>query len=74
MPPKWLSFQNEDGSQRCRLVDVPPNWQSLTDERLDLLRRLATPATLAAHRNSPPGGVAPFTDDTRGPSPTDERD
>lgn len=39
----WLCFQRSDGGERFRLrmTDVPPAWEQLGDERLDLLRRVA---------------------------------
>jgi hypothetical protein len=39
--PEWLAFQTEDGSERRRLRQVPANWADLSDERLDLLLRVA---------------------------------
>lgn len=43
----WLCFERVDGSERCRLsmTNVPDDWEALSDERLDLLRRMAEPAT-----------------------------
>lgn len=42
----WLCFQRVDGEGRCRmpLDEVPPGWDALPDERLDLLRRVAQQA------------------------------
>jgi hypothetical protein len=42
----WLCFERVDGSDRRRLSmsHVPPDWDTLADERLDQLRRLAEPA------------------------------
>jgi hypothetical protein len=39
----WVCFERTDGAGRCRLpVDqLPPGWEMLPDERLDLLRRVA---------------------------------
>src|SRR5258705_12893673 len=39
----WLCFQRPDGGDRYRLPmsDVPPAWEELPAERLDLLRRMA---------------------------------
>ena len=39
----WLCFQRSDGARRCRipLDEVPPGWDALPDERLDLMRRVA---------------------------------
>lgn len=40
----WLCFELVGGGERCRLpfADVPPGWEQLPDERLELLRRSAT--------------------------------
>ena len=43
-PREWLAFQDEGGSERRRLFNVPPGWEDLSDERLDLLRRYAEPS------------------------------
>jgi hypothetical protein len=50
----WLCFESADGSARARLPldDVPPGWEQLPAERLDLLCRLAEVA-------SSPRGVTP---------------
>ena len=39
----WLCFQRPEGGERYRLPmsDVPPAWEQLPAERLDLLRRIA---------------------------------
>jgi hypothetical protein len=39
----WLCFQCPDGGDRYRLPmsDVPPTWEDLPEERLELLRRVA---------------------------------
>jgi hypothetical protein len=39
----WLCFERMDGAERRRLAltEVPAAWEALTDERLDLLRRVA---------------------------------
>jgi hypothetical protein len=41
----WLCFERIDGGDRCRLTltEAPAAWDSLPDERLDLLRRVALP-------------------------------
>jgi hypothetical protein len=43
----WLCFERIDGSDRRRLsmTQVPDGWDSLSDERLDQLRRAAESAT-----------------------------
>jgi hypothetical protein len=50
----WLCFERADGTGRARLPmdEVPPGWESLPDERLALLRRVAEVA-------SRPRGVTP---------------
>jgi hypothetical protein len=45
IPGEWLAFQNDDESERRRLREVPQNWADLTDERLDMLRRMAEVVT-----------------------------
>ncbi len=54
-PTVWLAFQNEDGTERRRLIEFPEDWPQLSDQLLDLLRRMAEPAT-GARRPSPSGG------------------
>jgi hypothetical protein len=46
----WLCFEKVDQGDRCRLTltEVPAGWDSLSDERLDLLRRVATPVTASS--------------------------
>ena len=55
-PSVWLAFQNEDGTERRRLLDVPDDWERLSDQSLDLLRRMAEPV-VAWRRISPPNGI-----------------
>jgi hypothetical protein len=55
-PSVWLAFQNEDGTERRRLLEVPDDWEQLSDQLLDLLRRIAEPV-VSWRRPSPPGGV-----------------
>lgn len=57
MPHAWLLFQDEDGTERRRLVEFPPTWESLSDERLELLCHMATPAK-SWGRHSPPDGMS----------------
>jgi len=38
----WLTF--DDGLERRRLAPVPNGWAELTDERLELLLRVAQPS------------------------------
>jgi hypothetical protein len=56
-PTEWLAFQNEDGTERRRLLEVPSNWDKLPDDRLDLARRMAEPVRGWASRHTPPGGI-----------------
>jgi hypothetical protein len=41
----WLCFEDLNGSERRRLpmTEAPAGWEALPDDRLDLLRRVATP-------------------------------
>jgi hypothetical protein len=55
-PREWLAFQDEGGTDRRRIFNIPLNWEDLTDERLDLLRRYAEPS-LFQPRASPPFGT-----------------
>ena len=55
-PREWLSFQDESGSDRRRIFNVPPDWEELPDERLDLLRRYAEPSKFQS-RATPPRGT-----------------
>jgi hypothetical protein len=50
----WLCFERLDGTDRRRLTmaEVPAAWDTLPDERLDLLRRVAEPA---GKRSGAPG-------------------
>ena len=50
----WLCFERGDGDARARLplADAPTGWESLPDERLELLGRLAEVA-------SRPRGITP---------------
>ena len=63
MPQRWLVFQDEAGTERRRLVDFPDEWDSLSDERLTQLCRVATPSREWG-RPSPPGGTAQVGDFT----------
>ena len=42
-PEGWLCFERLDGSCRCRLSAerAPDDWDSLPDDRLDVLREMA---------------------------------
>jgi hypothetical protein len=52
LPPEWkdgwLTFESE--GEKRRLAPFPPGWEEFSPARLDLLRRMAEPATKA------PGG------------------
>jgi hypothetical protein len=39
----WLCFELVGGGERCRLPfnEVPPGWEQLSDDKLELLRRSA---------------------------------
>jgi hypothetical protein len=67
-PAEWLAFQNAEGTERRRLLEIPDNWETLSDDRLDLLRRIAEPVALRAQRHTLPGGI-PIQ-----PSPSDDVD
>ncbi|HET9683658.1 MAG TPA: hypothetical protein VFP15_06110 [Gemmatimonadaceae bacterium] len=56
-PSEWLAFQNDTGTERRRLLEVPEGWDALPDERIDLLRRIAEPVRGWASRHTPPGGI-----------------
>jgi hypothetical protein len=49
----WLVFEQEDGTERRRLNQVPEDWASLPSERLALLCNVAVP--VVAGRNTPTG-------------------
>ena len=40
----WLVFEREDGTDRRRLAQVPEDWASLANERLERLCAAAVPA------------------------------
>jgi hypothetical protein len=46
----WLCFERLHGGDRRRLTlsEAPASWETLSDDRLDLLRRVAMPVTSAA--------------------------
>ena len=43
----WVCFERVDGSGRCRLPldEMPEDWATLADGKLDLLRRVADEST-----------------------------
>jgi hypothetical protein len=55
-PSVWLAFQNEDGSERRRLINFPDDWAQRSEQLLELLRRMAEPV-VTWRRPSPPSGV-----------------
>jgi hypothetical protein len=55
-PTEWLAFQSETGTERRRLLEIPARWAELSDERMDLLRRMAEPVTLFTSAHSPSHG------------------
>ncbi len=62
-PSEWLAFQDSEATERRRLFEIPPNWEDLPDERLELLCRLAEPARLWS-RPSPPAGIERIEEST----------
>jgi hypothetical protein len=60
-PREWLAFQDESGTDRRRIFNVPPNWEDLSDERLDLLRRYAEPTRFHPSA-TPPFDTSPVSD------------
>lgn len=48
----WLTF--EAGDDLRRYAPIPPHWTDLSDDRLEILCRAATPATT---RRTPPRGT-----------------
>lgn len=57
IPSEWLAFQNDDESERRRLRELPAHWDDLSDERLDLLRRMAEVVTRPTGGHTAPGTV-----------------
>lgn len=64
-PLEWLTFQTDGGTERRRLMQIPASWFDLSDERLDLLRRVAEPVSAFTERHSPPGGNETVDADSR---------
>lgn len=64
-PKTWLAFQNEEGTERRRLFEIPEGWEELDDDRIDLLRKVAEPVKTWT-RLSPPGGVEKVDEVRRG--------
>ena len=58
----WLTFESESGSLR-RLAPVPPWWEELPTERLELLLRSAT--AVPRHTGPMRRVTPPTTEDTR---------
>lgn len=54
---EWLAFQNDAGTERRRLLDVPADWEKIPEKSLDLLRQKAEPVALYLDRHSLPGGM-----------------
>jgi hypothetical protein len=52
----WLSF--DSGSERRRVSPIPPGWEEASDERLELICRIATPTRWS----DPFGLIVPPTD------------
>ncbi len=57
----WLAFQNEMGTERRRLLETPPDWEAISEKRLDLLRRLAEPVPRYLDKHSLPDGMGTVT-------------
>jgi len=59
----WLCFAPEDGAARFRLPmdDAPPAWESLPDDRLELLRRVAELTTSNATQDAHEAPQTPLT-------------
>jgi hypothetical protein len=55
-PEEWLAFQNEDGSARLRLLEIPASWDTFPDEGLEQLRIMAAPVK-AWRLYSPPASL-----------------
>ena len=58
--PEWLAFQTEDESEHRRLRQVPANWADLSDERLDLLLRVAERTDRPSSGRATPGTADPI--------------
>ncbi|MEP6730344.1 MAG: hypothetical protein ABJE10_06890 [bacterium] len=54
-PTEWLAFKNDDDTERRRLLKFPDDWEALSDQLLDLLRRMAEP--VLPRRMTPPEGA-----------------
>ena len=44
----WLCFESSAG--KCRFYPVPPDWETLADDKLEILRRAAVPVGVAQPR------------------------
>jgi hypothetical protein len=55
----WLCFESSDGRERRRLTlaEAPTDWDALPDDRLELLRRVAT-VSAPPLLDGPPGATA----------------
>ena len=55
----WLCFESSDGRERRRLTlaEAPTDWDALPDDRLELLRRVAT-VSAPPLLDGPPGAIA----------------
>jgi len=56
----WICFERLDGRERRRLTltAAPADWDALPDDRLELLRRVAT-VSAPSVLDGPPGAIAP---------------
>ena len=53
----WLCF--ESATEKRRLLPIPRNWESASEERLNLLCRVATPVRKATQVSRVPSSHAP---------------
>ena len=60
----WLTFEHEPTSERRRLAPVPDDWETVSEERLLLMSRVAE-AVKAPARRTPPQGIGPLLDAAR---------
>ena len=61
----WLTFEHAERGDRRRLAPIPDGWADASDERLQLMCRVAEPVR-TGWRSTPPQGV-PVVLDQDGP-------
>lgn len=61
----WVCFERVDGGGRCRIpIDqMPPGWDSLPEQRLDLLRRVAEAASATTTATRLPDSIRKAAED-----------